>query len=173
MLQEKLYHTLVSLSTDKKTGRLVNSGTSGAATNFGTFELKDGALVRATYLNPLGEDAVSAMLAVPISALRFMSASVSSSPHPGTPSIATCLQRLQTEQKATQEATQVLGIDLQSGVISIFEKFYGTGATSKVKALAEEIPPLERPQEFLDKCKSSVEQMCGKKIADQMFAQLY
>ena len=172
MSQEELYHTLLSLSTDRKTGRLVISGTSGASTNFGTFELKDGELVRATYLSHTGEDAVAAMLAADISEMRFMSAAVNSSEHPGISSVATCLQRLQSAQ-TEQQATQELGDDFKKEVITIMEKFYGAGAEKKVNVLAEEIPPRERPVEFLDKCKEYVEQMCGKKLADQMFARLY
>ena len=169
MSKQNLYDTLLSISTEKKTGRLIIFGTERSSTTFATLELKDGELVRASYRKHSGNDAVSAVLALNITDMTFTKLPVTGSGHPDIPTVAACLQQLQ----AKQQTRQILSSDLQEEVLSLFKKLYGASATSKVNAIAEKISPSERPVEFLDKCKSFVVLMSGKKKAEQIFPQLY
>jgi len=177
MFQENLFDTLNSLSAERKTGHLYISFTENSSINFGTLELKDGELVGAAYMDKSGKDAVSAILEINGTDMRFMVGNVDDrEDSDNIPTMGSCLQQLQTQMRqlqAEQKNKQMLGDVLKLEVMTIFQKFYGTTAESKLNAIAEELPPKERPVEFLDKCKSSVAQKYSSKIAEENFAQLY
>lgn len=177
MFQEYLFDTLYSLSTERKTGHLYISFTENSSINFGTFELKDGELVGAAYLDKSGKDAVSAILEINGTEMRFMVANVNDrEDSDNTPTMGSCLQQLQTkirQLQVEQNNKQMLGDVLQLEVTGIFLKFYGVTAERRLKAIAKEHPPEERPVEFLDRCKSSVAQKYSNKIAEENFSQLY
>ena len=133
MSQENFYDTLQALSTEKKTGRLVICSIEDSLTHFGNLELKDGEIVRASYLNKTGNDAVSAMLELNITDMRFMGATVADNGNPDKPTVATCLQQLYAkvqQLQVEQQTKQVLSSDLQEGVLPFLEKLYGAEATS-------------------------------------------
>lgn len=175
MSLKKLHDALSSISAGQKTGNLVFliKEVSSKRVGIGTLAFDKGKLVRATFQQETGRNAISALLATDVPDMdfdvNFKEFPVTSEPDPGIPLIADLMQQMETRDQPKKSPN----INLQNEVLQLLVSRFGASAVAKVDAIAQKISPTEQPVAFLDKCKSFVEMTSGKAKAEKIFAELY
>ncbi|MEZ5589274.1 MAG: hypothetical protein R3F53_00570 [Gammaproteobacteria bacterium] len=165
-----LQEMLLSVQVEKKTGHVVVLGKAeNGFSRIGKLVLKEGEIVGANLQSDSGLKAVTDILALDITQVRFLPMpDVLASLESGTPSVADIVRQINAV-----DVLQTISGDLQEETTKVLEKLVGTSASQKVEAIARKNPPNKHPKEFLDQCKAFVELMSGKSKAEQHFAPLY
>ncbi|MFO1424592.1 MAG: hypothetical protein U1F70_13280 [Candidatus Competibacteraceae bacterium] len=181
---KNFYHTLLSVSTDKKTGRVYVYARENGAKRAGTIEVHAGDILSVNYSQKTGATALEKLLSIAVEEIIFMPRSGVSgnAKEPNTPSIADVLSDLEKllsggviENTNFQHELlrQELRYELQKEVEALLRKIYGPGIISEIEKIAKSHSPHQNPNEFLNQCKTKAMLMLSKEQVEKMFEPLY
>lgn len=64
-------------------------------------------------------------------------------------------------------------LSMQSDAQAVLEPLFGVAAEKKIEEFARLSPPMQHPQEFLERCRQHAAMMVGPKKADELFKPIY
>ena len=64
-------------------------------------------------------------------------------------------------------------LSMQNDAQSLLEPLFGIAAEKKIEEFARLSPPMQHPQEFLERCRQHAAMMVGPKKADELFKPIY
>ncbi|MDG4597769.1 MAG: hypothetical protein P9F75_19135 [Candidatus Contendobacter sp.] len=181
---KNLHRTLLSVNTDKKTGRVYIYARENGAKRSGTIEVHAGDILSVNYSQKTGAAALEKFLSLVVEEVIFMPRSDVSgnAKEPNTPSIADVLIDLERllsgnviENNDFQHELirQGLRYQLQKEVEELLRKIYGPGIISEIEKIAKSHSPHQSPNEFLNQCKTKAMLMLSKDQVEKMFEPLY
>ncbi|MDS4029261.1 MAG: hypothetical protein RKO66_04210 [Candidatus Contendobacter sp.] len=184
MSLKNLYHTLLSVSTDKKTGRVYVYVRENGAKRTGTIEVHAGDILSVNYSKKTGATALEKFLSLMVEEIIFMPRSDvgGNAKEPNTPSIADVLidlERLlsgnviENNDFRQELIRQELRYELQKEVEALLRKIYGPGIANEIEKIAKSHSPHQNPNEFLNQCKAKAMLMLSKDQVEKMFESLY
>ncbi len=184
MSLQDLYHTLSSIRTDRKTGRIYVYARENGSRRAGMMQVGLGEILDISYSQRTGVAALEKLLSIAIEEVIFMPRSDvgGSAKEPNTPSITDVLIDLEkllsgnvVENTDFQHELlrQELRYELQKEVEALLKKIYGPGIVKEIEKIAESHSPYQNPNEFLNQCKAKAMLMLSKDQVEKMFQPLY
>ena len=64
-------------------------------------------------------------------------------------------------------------LSLQNDALALLESLFGIGAEKKIEEFARLSPPMQHPQEFLQRCRQHAAMMVGAKKAEELFKPIH
>lgn len=64
-------------------------------------------------------------------------------------------------------------LSMQNDAQAVLEPLFGVAAEKKIEEFARLSPPMQRPQDFLERCRQHAAMMVGPKKADELFKPIY
>lgn len=184
MSSQNLYHTLSSINTDRKTGRLYIYVRENGSKRAGMMQVGLGEILSVNYSQKTGEAAFEKLLSLGVEDVVFMPRSdVSGNERePNAPSIINALMDLKKLlSDAAVENTDIrhellrreLRQELRQEVEILLKKIYGPGIVNEIEKIAKSYSSDQNPNEFLNQCKAKAMLMLSKDQVEKMFEPLY
>ena len=190
---QEFHKILSSVKDEKKSGKMYVSMVEGSVRKIANLLLNEGELLRISYSQLEGVDALQKMLCLWVDNVVFIPSSPDSAAQwvEGTPHIETVLELTQkllfpgeTDPNSSKPDslnhyantfidTKLDKVQLRGMVELVMKEIYGAGFKNQLEAIAHSYSPEYNPSDFLEECKRKASLLISKKKVDRLFSPIY
>ncbi|MDG4551688.1 MAG: hypothetical protein P9F19_13965 [Candidatus Contendobacter sp.] len=177
MSLQNLYHTLSSIKTDRKTGKVYVYARENGSRRVGMMQVGLGEILGVNYSQKTGAAALERLLSLAIEEVVFMPRSDVDGGDGKSDALSISDVLIDLQRKLFSDdvfaKTLNLGHELRQEVEVLLKKIYGPSIVSEINKIAKSHPPDQNPNEFLNQCKAKAMLMLSKDQVEKIFRPLY
>jgi hypothetical protein len=166
---------LLNAQSSNATGKFQILGKLGVVSKGVSIDIYEGNVVKLRSGNTSGQTVAELLTAMYIDHVVYMdSSSIHPTPEENTPDTDTLLKMITDAGNAiTNDRVKSIASDwIIETTIEAVGKFIGSSSSKLINGIAEEFPPKENEDIFLDKCREATTGLVGAKVANKIFDSL-
>lgn len=176
MSLQQLYHNLLSINSDKKTGKIYVYVRENRSRRTGVILVGSGEIIGINYFQRTGGSAFAYLLSLGVEEVVFMPRSdvENYNKEADAPPMLIVLKILKDKLLALGVLKQTdLRQEVRQEVELLLKKIYGPGIVKEINKIDDAFPFSQNPSQFLDQCKGKALLMLNKDQVEVMFEPLY